>query len=153
MLQSSYFQVSFQFCFHTTLCTTCNWSFHAWLRKFNRYLDAWFYLLYLHPIFTIEEFLDEKLIYGYSCQLCSLIIILIITTVCRVYSYFIDLSCFCFQILTWTPLRFDIWVMSWQVIGANEREWYQHIMLEVDVRIMHKKWILMFKQLQREQDY
>lgn len=43
----------------------CDKIFNAWLRKFARHFDAWFYLLYLHPIFTIEEFLDEKLIYGY----------------------------------------------------------------------------------------
>lgn len=120
------------FVFHTAVCATCDKIFHAWLRRFARHFDAWFYLLYLHPIFTIEEFLDEKLIYGYSvCQSCPLIIILIITIVCCVYAYFIYhfvfVSTFCFQILTLTLLRFHIWVILLQDIGANERELYQHV--------------------------
>lgn len=74
---------------HTTFCAMCDKIFHAWLR-FARHFDAWFYRLYLHPIFTIEEFLDKKLICILKvCQSCPFIIILIITIVCSVYVYFI----------------------------------------------------------------
>lgn len=104
----------------------CDKIFHAWLRGFARHFDAWFYLLYLHPIFTIEEFLDEKLIYGYLTkrQLCPPIIILIITSVSCVYAYFIESFCFYHP---FSNTLFDIWVILLQDIGANERERYQRV--------------------------
>lgn len=116
---------------HNCLCNV--WQTFPCLAKrgFARHFDAWFYLLYLHPIFTIEEFLDEKLIYGYL-TICPLIIILIITIVCCVYVYILStLSVFTFQILTLTILRFDIWVILLQDIGANEREWCRHVEFKV----------------------
>lgn len=87
--------------------------FHAWLRRFARHFDAWFYLLYLHPIFTIEEFLDEKSIYGYLTKrqkLCPLIIILIITSVSCVYAYFIESFCFYHPFF-----KYSLWYLSYIV--------------------------------------
>lgn len=58
------------------------------------HFDAWFYLLYLHPIFTREEFLDEKVDIWILNDVCPFTVILIITSVCCVYSYFIYTFCF-----------------------------------------------------------
>lgn len=64
-----------EFAVHTAVCAMCDKVFHAWLRRFARHFDARFYLLYLHPIFTIGEFLEEKLIYEYLTilQLCPVL--------------------------------------------------------------------------------
>lgn len=93
------------------------------------HFDAWFYLLYLHPIFTREEFLDEKVDIWILYNVCPFTIILIITSVCCVYSYFIYTLCFYHLFPT---SCFDIWVVLLQDIGANEREWYQCVEKEMD---------------------
>lgn len=75
-----------------------------------------------------------KLIYGYlMCQLCPFIIILIITIVCCVYAYFI--YTFCFYLLssnTHCIKIWHIWVILLRDVGANEREWYQHVEFKVE---------------------
>lgn len=91
-----------------TVCAMCNNIFHAWLREFTRYLDAWFYLLYLHPIFTrVFRWKVDIWILTNMPFVSFIIIILIITHVCCVYSHLICFALFtsCFRILKWTLLR------------------------------------------------
>lgn len=67
------------------------------------------------------------------CQLCPFIIILIITIVCCVYAYFI--YTFCFYLLssnTHCIKIWHIWVILLRDVGANEREWYQHVEFKVE---------------------
>lgn len=124
-----------------TVCAMCNKIFHAWLREFTRYLDAWFYLLYLHPIFTREEFLDEKLILILTNMpsVSFIIVIITITHVCCVYSRFISL--FYFYFMFSDTLMGCLKVMLLQGIGANGREWCQHRMVKVDVKKIHMEGI------------
>lgn len=78
MLQVNYNPVQFQF----VQCSILNFPSAVKMISYKHF-DAQFFLLYLHPVFTIEHFLDKNL----DTQLCDFLNFLSIK-LCAVVTHF-----------------------------------------------------------------